>query len=241
VSRPRSFHVPFVTVRDHRAGTVTRVGQPTALSVDQWSGNTGMRQWGLGLDVSELAMMGGAPPAARFTLTDQANVTLELLDAAGQSIVRRSAGVLPAGIHTLPLRDEDVRAASGAGEVMVRISALSSYPDGPSASAYTRFSLGGAAVAPTQSRLLGNSPNPVKPWTRISFVLAGGPRGAVSLRIYDAGGRLVRSFSQSFSPGLNQVTWNGADDQGRALPAGVYLSQLNVGAQQFHQKMVLVR
>jgi len=241
VSRPRSFHVPFVTVRDHRAGTVTRVGQPTALSVDQWSSNTGMRQWGLGLDVSELAMMGGAPPAARFTLTDQANVTLELLDAAGQSIVRRSAGVLPAGIHTLPLRDEDVRAASGAGEVMVRISALSSYPDGPSASAYTRFSLGGAAVAPTQSRLLGNSPNPVKPWTRISFVLAGGPRGAVSLRIYDAGGRLVRSFSQSFSPGLNQVTWNGADDQGRALPAGVYLSQLNVGAQQFHQKMVLVR
>ncbi|HET9328282.1 MAG TPA: FlgD immunoglobulin-like domain containing protein [Candidatus Eisenbacteria bacterium] len=241
VSRPRSFHVPFVTVRDHRAGTVTRVGQPSGFSVDQWAGNSGMRQWSLGLDLSQLAMVGGAPPAARFTLTDQANVTLELLDAGGQSILRRTAGVLPAGIHTLPLRDEDLRAASGAGEVMVRISARSSYPDGPSASAYTRLSLGGAAVAPSSTRLLGNSPNPVRPWTRISLVLAAGERGAVTLRIYDAGGRLVRTFANRFSPGLNEVMWNGTDDQGRSLPAGVYLSRLNVGKQEFNHKMVLVR
>jgi len=240
VSRPRSFHVPFVTVRDHRAGTTTRVGQPSGLSVDQWSSTTGMRQWGLGLDVSQLAMVGNNPPAARFTLTDQAQVTLELLDAGGQSIVRRSAGVLPAGIHTLPLRDEDLRAASGAGEVMVRVAAASSYPDGPSATAFTRLSLGGAAVAPTQSRLLGNSPNPVRPWTRINFVLASGVRGPVTLRLYDAGGRLVRTFTERFSPGLNEVTWNGTDDQGRSLPAGVYLSRLNVGAQEFNHKMILV-
>jgi hypothetical protein len=119
-----------------------------------------MRQWGLGLDVSELAMMGGAPPAARFTLTDQANVTLELLDAAGQSIVRRSAGVLPAGIHTLPLRDEDVRAASGAGEVMCCGSPPLELPRWAFSQRRTPVLAGGAAVGATQSRLLGNSPNP---------------------------------------------------------------------------------
>lgn len=242
VVRPRSFHVPFVTVRDHRGGgTVSRVGQPVGLSIDQWSNASGMRQWSLGLDVSNLTMVGNTPPAARFTLTDQAQVTLELTDAGGQSIVRRSLGVLPAGIHTLPLRDEDMRAASGAGEVMVRIAAASSYPDGPSASAFTRFSAGGAAVAPSQSRMLGNSPNPVRPWTRITFVLASGARGPVTLRLYDAGGRLVRTFKQAFSVGLNEVTWNGTDDHGKSVPAGVYLSRLNVGAQEFNHKMIVVR
>ena len=242
VAQPRSFHVPFVTVRDHRAGSVTRVGQPTALSVDQWSDASGMRQWGLGLDVSQLAMVGGDAPAAHFTLTDQASVTLELLSASsGRSLTRRSAGTLPAGIHTIPLAAEDLRAASGAGEVMVRVGAVSSYPNGPSASAQTKLSLGGAQVLPSRPTLLGNSPNPVRPWTRISFLLSGGSDGAVSLRLFDAGGRLVRTFEPRFSPGLNEVVWNGTDDQGRTLPAGVYLYRLKVGAQEFNHKMVLVR
>jgi hypothetical protein len=240
--RPRSFHVPFVTVHDHRTGAITRVGQPTGLSVDQWSDQSGLRQWSLGLDVSQLAMVGGDQPAARFTLTDQAAVSLELLDAAsGRSLVRRALGTLPAGIHTLPLREEDLRAASAAGQIMVRIGAVSSYPDGPSASALASFSPGGGTAVPSQSRLLGNSPNPVRPWTRISFLLSGTEPGPVSLRLYDASGRLVRSFTQRFAPGLNEVTWDGTDDRGRPLPGGVYLSRLDVGAQKFNHKLILVR
>jgi len=242
IAQPRSFHVPFVTVRDHRAGSVTRVGQPTALSVDQWTDASGMRQWGLGLDVSQLAMVGGDAPAARFTLTDQAAVTIELLSAStGRSLARRSAGTLPAGIHTIALSDEDLRVASGAGEVMVRVGAVSSYPNGPSASAQTKLSMGGPAVTPSRPTLLGNSPNPVRPWTRIAFLLSGGNDGAVSLRLFDASGRLVRTFEQQWNPGLNEVVWNGTDDHGRNLPAGVYLYRLSVGAQEFKNKMVLVR
>ncbi len=238
---PKSFHVPFVTVRDHRTGSVARVGQPRGLSVDQWGDATGMRQWNLGLDVANLAVSGGEAPVAHFTLTDQADVTLELLDAASaSSLRRRSLGTLPAGIHTVALNDDDVRAAASAGEVMLRVGAISSYPDGPSASALATLSLGGGAVVPTQTRLLGNSPNPVRPWTRISFLLATAPRGAVSLQIFDPAGRRVRTFEPRFSPGLNQVTWDGTDDRGRLLPAGVYLYRLGVGSNEWNHKMILV-
>jgi hypothetical protein len=239
VAHPKAFHVPFVTVRDHRAGTTTRVGQPSGLSVDQWTDASGMRRWGLGLDVANVSLEGDGAPSARFTLTDQAQVTLELVDAAnGRSLARHPVGTLAAGIHTLPISDADLRAASAAGSALVRIAAVSSYPGGPSASALASRPLGNG-VAPTASRMLGNSPNPVRPWTRIRFLLSSG--GDAALRIYDASGRLVRSFDSRFTPGLNEVVWNGTDDRGHALPAGVYLSRLVVGAKAFDHKMVLVR
>src|SRR5262249_32124535 len=37
LASPRGFHVPFFNVRDHRDGSVARVGQPNALSVESWS------------------------------------------------------------------------------------------------------------------------------------------------------------------------------------------------------------
>jgi hypothetical protein len=241
VAEPKAFHVPFVTLRDHRAGTVTRVGQPSGLSIDRWSDASGMRRWGLGLDVSHLELIGDAAPSARFTLTDQALVSLELVDAAsGRSITRRAVGTLPAGIHTIPLADADLHAAASVGSARVRVSAVSSYPGGATASALASRSLGGSTSGTGASRMLANSPNPVQSWTRIRFVLSSGDAAPV-LRLYDASGRLVRSFPARFAPGLNEVVWDGTDDGGRPLPAGVYLSRLVVGAKAYDHKMVLAR
>jgi flagellar basal-body rod modification protein FlgD len=46
----------------------------------------------------------------------------------------------------------------------------------------------------------------------------------VTLAIFDASGSLVRRFSQSSQPaGQHSIEWDGRDDAGTSLPAGIYL------------------
>lgn len=242
LSRPRSFHVPFVNVRDHRAGSVTRVGRPSGVTVDQWSDASGMRLWGLGVDVVGLGLVQEGGPAARFTLTDPAEMTMEIADARdGRTLVRRSVGMLAAGVHTVPLSLADRNAASAAGDLVLRLSAASGYADAPGAVAETSFRLDGGSVSlPSDVVLLGNTPNPVRPYTRIALVLpTGGAR--VTLKVFDAQGRTVRRWGDTFAPGRNEVLWDGTDDRGVRLPAGVYFYGLRDGAHDATRKMVLVR
>lgn len=238
LDRPRAFHVPFVTVRDHRAGTVTRSGRPSGLSVDAWGDASGMRLWDLGVDVQSLAVVRGDAPAAAFTLTDQANVTLDISEAAsGRSVAHRPVGVMAAGVHTIALREEELR---GSGDLVLRLSAASSYPDGKTAVAQTHVQGTGGATFPSRPILLGNAPNPVQASTHISFVLpAGGERA--TLEVLDASGRRVRLLGSAFSPGLNEVTWNGTNDRGARVPAGIYFYRLQVGLLDFTRKMAVVR
>jgi len=239
MDRPRGFHVPFVTVRDHRNNTVTRSGQPNAVTVDSWGDDSGMRLWDLGVDVQSLAVTAGTAPAAAFTLTDQADVTLDVTEAAsGRTVAHRPVGVMPAGRHAIALTNADL---SGNGEMVLRVSAASSYPDGKTATAQTRVAAGGTvATLPSRPILVGNSPNPVQTETLISFVLpAGGERA--TLEVLDASGRHVRTLGRSFSPGLNEVTWNGTNDRGARVAAGLYFYRLQLDRQDFTRKMVVVR
>jgi DNA-binding beta-propeller fold protein YncE len=241
LDRPTSFHVPFVTVRDHRSGSVTRSGRPSGLSVDRWSDATGMRLWDFGVEVQSLAVVAGDAPTARFTLTDRANVTLDVSEVgSGRSVSHRALGVMPAGGHTFPLRDEDTH---GQGELMLRLSAVSSYPDGKMASAQTRFASapgGPATTLPSRPILIGNTPNPVRVDTRISFVLPAGGERAV-LEVLDPAGRRVRLLGSGFSPGLNEVVWNGTNDRGTSVAAGIYFYRLRMDRLDFTRKMVVVR
>jgi sugar lactone lactonase YvrE len=247
LSSPRGFHVPFVNVRDHRAGSVTRVGRPNGVSLDAWSDASGMRLWGLGVDVVGLGVVNAGAPSARFTLTDPAELSLEILDAQGGRVrVNRPVGTMVAGVHTVSLSAADLGALSGAGDLVLRLKAVSGYPDAPAAVAETGFRLDGASVGlPTQAVLLGNTPNPVRPYTRIAFVLPANP-GDVSLRVFDAQGRTVRQWRDRFAAGRNEVLWDGTDDHGSRLPAGVYFYRLRLGesdaaSRDATHKMVLVR
>jgi len=51
----------------------------------------------------------------------------------------------------------------------------------------------------------------------------------------------VRTLRGDFAAGLNEVMWDGTDDVGRALQAGVYFSRLDIGEAHFAERMVLVR
>lgn len=69
------------------------------------------------------------------------------------------------------------------------------------------------------------SPNPFHAATVISYKL---PRaGTVRLAIHDLSGRLVRTLIRENAPaGKSQITWDGRDDAGRTVAAGVYACQL---------------
>ncbi|MEO0162590.1 MAG: T9SS type A sorting domain-containing protein, partial [candidate division WOR-3 bacterium] len=62
------------------------------------------------------------------------------------------------------------------------------------------------------------------------------------LRIYDAAGRLVKDFSRLTVNGeRSTVFWDGCDDSGRNLPAGVYFVRLDVDDFKKVEKVVFLR
>lgn len=64
----------------------------------------------------------------------------------------------------------------------------------------------------------------------------------VSLSVYDATDRLVRSLvSSSMQPGAHHVTWDGTDDTGRAVGSGVYLYRLAADGRVRVRRMLLLR
>jgi hypothetical protein len=84
-------------------------------------------------------------------------------------------------------------------------------------------------------------PNPFNPRTEIHFRL---PRtGQVTLDIHDARGRLVRRLivDETYDEGPGLVVWDGNDDQGRALPSGIFLARIRAGGFSAITKLTLLR
>jgi hypothetical protein len=79
------------------------------------------------------------------------------------------------------------------------------------------------------TRLYQNSPNPFNPRTALRFSLA--QTAQVELVIYDVNGRQVKTLAnERMDAGSHQVDWDGTDNAGRKLAAGVYWSQLRTTA-----------
>jgi Ca-activated chloride channel homolog len=77
-------------------------------------------------------------------------------------------------------------------------------------------------AAPKDFVLHQNYPNPFNPATTISFDLPN--EGQVTLKIYDVTGRLVRVLVQEHKlAGTHSILWDGLDDAGQKVAAGIYL------------------
>ncbi|MBK8165359.1 MAG: hypothetical protein IPK64_05230 [bacterium] len=83
-------------------------------------------------------------------------------------------------------------------------------------------------------------PNPFNPRVAINFELSG--ERAVALTIHDVAGRRVRQLAlATFSDGPHAVTWDGCDDDGRPVPAGVYICRAVSGTQVAWRRLTLVK
>jgi hypothetical protein len=84
------------------------------------------------------------------------------------------------------------------------------------------------------------TPNPFNPRTTFRFGLP--ERDHVRLEIYDVQGRRIAALAdRSYGPGTYSIAWNGRDDQGASVPAGVYFGRLVVGSDSKTQSVVLIK
>jgi hypothetical protein len=104
------------------------------------------------------------------------------------------------------------------------------------------YAVSGLAVeggAPRSASLAQNAPNPFRPLTTIAFDLP--TDDLVELVVLDVAGRPVRTLLRGELPaGTHRSEWDGRDEQGRALRAGVYFSSLTTGSTRQVRRMVLL-
>lgn len=94
------------------------------------------------------------------------------------------------------------------------------------------------AAAVGRPLALRSGSNPIRTGTRIEYGLPEGTE--IALSVFDARGRRVRVLERGFQgPGTHQVNWDGRDDSGGRLAAGMYLLRLQAGPESRVVKVVL--
>ncbi|MGH2570479.1 MAG: FlgD immunoglobulin-like domain containing protein [bacterium] len=87
---------------------------------------------------------------------------------------------------------------------------------------------------------LASAPNPFRATTTVRFDLAREAR--VTVEIVDVAGRLVRRWADaSFGAGRRTVSWDGRDEDGRAVASGVYLIMVRAGDEAWSAPVVRLR
>ncbi|MBN2010563.1 T9SS type A sorting domain-containing protein [candidate division KSB1 bacterium] len=89
-------------------------------------------------------------------------------------------------------------------------------------------------------QLSQNYPNPFNPTTQISYQLP--VTSNINLSIYNLNGQLVRRLMTGRQEtGQYQVEWDGTDERGRPVGAGLYLYRLRAGDQVRVRRMILIK
>jgi hypothetical protein len=98
---------------------------------------------------------------------------------------------------------------------------------------------------PTVTELVGNYPNPFNPETWIAYKLA--EASEVTLRIYDAKGRGIRTMQLGRKPvGVyvekeSAAYWDGKTDAGEVVASGVYFYSLITNQAVYTKRMVIAK
>jgi predicted outer membrane repeat protein len=86
------------------------------------------------------------------------------------------------------------------------------------------------------------SPNPFSHGTRITYALEGTGTAPVTLAIFDASGRRVRTLlARESAAGQGSVTWDGRAQDGAALESGVYFCRLRVRGESTARQVILLK
>jgi len=244
VKRPRSFHVPFANVTDHRTGEQTRAGQGSGILIEEWDGSNGIRLLNLGVELTDAAALKNEDAAVSLTLTDHATLTATITDPrTGIVVARHEAGMLDAGRQTVRFADADYVSSWSEGEYVMTVTANSGYDKRSSEiEVPIQMTSSGSPQLPDRLTLMGNTPNPFNPTTTIRFMVPQGANRPYSVRVYDVRGGLVRELANgNIGEGVHQLLWDGRSDTGGSVGSGIYFYRIEVGQERSTGKMVLLK
>lgn len=102
-------------------------------------------------------------------------------------------------------------------------------------------------IIPEDYKLIGNYPNPFNPGTSIKFLTPN--VSTVEITIFNILGQKVKTlYQESVLPGVNEIYWDGKNENGVAVPSGTYIYRFTAESihgrgQQFSSsaKMVLIK
>ena len=104
----------------------------------------------------------------------------------------------------------------------------------------SKLEIGDNDLIPETFALHTNYPNPFNPTTTISYDLP--EQAQVTLGIYDLLGKQIKTLvKQSQDAGNKIAVWDGTDNLGRQVSAGVYLYQIQAGEFSQTRKMLLLK
>jgi hypothetical protein len=142
-----------------------------------------------------------------------------------------------AGVRCIHDSKKDILRLTGDFEI-TRAMIVEILPDGTIASMIPQIDNGSAYVK--EISFEQNYPNPFNPDTKMDFSL---PYSAhVTLEVYNIlGQKVVTLADETFPSGHHSITWNGTNENGRPLAAGVYFSKFQVNDYIVKKKLLLLK
>ncbi len=97
------------------------------------------------------------------------------------------------------------------------------------------------ATPKVKTGLRGTYPNPFNPATTIVYSIE--KDGPVTLAVYDAAGRRIRTLlnAKMTEAGTHTISWDGLDDKGSSVSSGVYFCRFLADDTRSSAKMILLR
>jgi hypothetical protein len=92
---------------------------------------------------------------------------------------------------------------------------------------------------PVAGLRLRAAPNPA--FGRITLGIRSDAPGLLRVDVLDISGRTVRHLSQEWTAGESRLEWNGRDDAGNRMAAGVYLIRARLGARSRQTRVTLLQ
>jgi hypothetical protein len=168
--------------------------------------------------------------ASGSSLVEMSYNTSQNANGAVLSNVNGNAGVILSGFSFAYIRDDELDGVSDRARHLRDIIVWLGNPLPPATGA-------GPAL---KNELSQNYPNPFNPQTTIAFSLK--ERGAVSLKVYNVAGELVRTLmNESQDKGAHTKVWDGRNDSGQPVSSGVYFYKLVTNNFSQTKKMVLLK